>query len=197
MGHAMTANMKTLADIIAFARRFCAPLTRFAAERRGLAAIEFAMLLPVMLTLYLGSYEATTGVATQRKVTLTARALADLASQFTIIHNSDMTNILNAASDIIAPYAANKLGVTVSELAVDGQGNATVAWSDTLNGTARAVGSVVNIPTTLAVPSSYLILGEASYAYNPTYGYVLTGTMTLSDQIYMSPRVSTSVTRAP
>ncbi|HUD85663.1 MAG TPA: TadE/TadG family type IV pilus assembly protein [Xanthobacteraceae bacterium] len=179
---------------IAFARRFAARLDRFAAERRGLAAVEFAMLLPMMMTLFLGSVEVTTGVAIQRKVTLTAHALADLPSQFTSIASADMSNILSASSDIIAPYAAANLKSVVSELSINGAGQATVVWSATLNGTARTVGSTVNIPASLAVANTYLILGEATYSYNPTYGYVITGTMTLSDQIYMRPRQSNSVT---
>jgi Flp pilus assembly protein TadG len=180
----------------AFARRLADLLVRFAGESRGLAALEFAFLLPVMLTLYLGSYEVTTGVAVQRKVTLTAHALADLSSQFTSIANSDMSNILNASSDIIAPYAAANLQVVVSELAVNAQGVASVVWSDTLNGTALTVGQSVTIPASLAVPNTYLILGQASYSYNPTYGYVMTGTLTLSDQILLAPRQSNSVARA-
>jgi Flp pilus assembly protein TadG len=183
--------------ILAFTRRLTGTFAHFARERRGLAALEFAMLLPVMLTLYLGSYEVTTGVAVQRKVTLTARALADLSSQFTSIADSDMSNILNAASDIIAPYASANLQAVVSELSVNAQGLASVVWSNTLNGTALTVGQSVTIPTSFAVPNTYLILGQASYSYNPTYGYVVTGTLTLSDQIYMTPRQSNSITRTP
>jgi Flp pilus assembly protein TadG len=181
--------------LIAPVRRLAARLNDFAGERRGLAALEFALLLPMLMTLFLGSVEVTTGVAIQRKVTLTARALADLSSQFTSIGNADMTNILNASSDIIAPYATANLQSVVSELSIDGQGQATVVWSDTLNGTARAVGSVVAVPASLAVANSYLILGEASYSYNPTYGYVVTGALNLTDQIYMRPRQSSSVAR--
>ena len=128
-------------------------------------------------------------------MTLAAHTIADLASQFTAITNADMTNILNASTDIVFPYAAANLQAVVSELAIDAQGNATVVWSDTLNGTARTVGSVVTIPANLAVPNTYLLLGETSYSYKPSYGYVVTGTMTLSDQIYMQPRQSNSVTR--
>jgi Flp pilus assembly protein TadG len=181
--------------MIALARRFSCCLTRFAKERRGLAALEFAMLLPMMMTLFLGSVEITTGVAIHRKVTLTARTIADLSSQFSIIANSDMSNILNSSSDVIFPYAAANLQSVVSELAVNAQGQATVVWSDTLNGTARTVGSVVTIPTNLAVPNTYLLLGEASYSYTPSYAYVVTGTLTLSDQIYMRPRPANSVVR--
>ena len=181
--------------MIALARTMSRGVARFAKARSGLAAVEFAMLLPIMMTLYLGCVEITTAVATQRKVTLTARALADLPSQFTAVTNADMTNILSAAADILAPYTAAQLKSVVSELAIDANGQATVVWSDTLNGTARSVGQVVNIPASLAVPNSYLVLAEVQYSYNPTYGYVMTGTITLKDQSFMRPRESTSIAR--
>ena len=168
---------------------------RFFGDCRGVTAVEFAMLLPVMMTLYLGTVETSQGIATNRKVTIVAHALADLATQYTDISNTDMSNILNAASAIIAPYKIANLQAVVSELSINAQGQASVAWSDTLNGTARSVGQVVNIPASLAVPNSYLVLAEVQYSYNPTYGYVMTGTMTLSDQIYMRPRQSTSIAR--
>lgn len=195
---AMTVRAMTacsMSALTALVRRLSGRLGHFAGERRGLAALEFALLLPMLITLFLGSVEVTTGVAIQRKVTLTARALADLSSQFTSIANADMSNILNASGDIIVPYAAANLQAVVSELSIDGQGQATVVWSDTLNGTARSVGSVVNVPSSLATANTYLILGEAAYSYNPTYGYVMTGTVSLSDQIYMRPRQSSSVAR--
>jgi Flp pilus assembly protein TadG len=177
------------------ARKLADCLTRFAKEQRGLAALEFAMLLPMMMTLYVGSAELSTGVSIHRKVTIAAHTIADLSSQFTTIADSDMTNILNAATDIIYPYPSAKLQAVVSELSINAQGQATVVWSDTLNGTARTVGSTVTIPSNLAAPNTFLLLGEAAYNYAPSYGYVVTGTLALSDQIYIRPRQSNSVAR--
>jgi Flp pilus assembly protein TadG len=178
-----------------FARRFNRLLARYGGDRRGVAAVEFAMLLPMMLTLYLGSVEVSTGVAVNRKVTLTTRTLADLTSQYTDVTNADISNILNASSDIMAPYPVSGLSAVVSEVTLDANGNATVVWSDTLNGTARSVGQTVTIPPGLAVPNTYLILAEVSYSYNPSFGYVLTHNITLNDQMYMRPRQSTSIQR--
>ncbi len=171
-------------------------LKRFSKERGGVAAIEFAMLLPTMITLFLGSVELSTGVAVNRKAAIAAHTVADLASQYTNITNADMTNILNAASDIVYPYQSGNLQSVVSELAIDAQGQATVVWSDTLNGTARTAGSTVTIPTNLATPNTYLLLGETTYNFSPSYGYVVTGTLQLSGQIYMRPRQSNAVTRS-
>jgi Flp pilus assembly protein TadG len=170
-------------------------IRRFFVDRRGVSAIEFAMLLPLMITLYLGSVEATQGIATKRKVTLTAHALADLASQYTDINNSDIANILAAGSAIIAPYSATNLQEVLSEISINSQGQAVVVWSDTLNGSALTVGQSVNIPSSLAVPNSYLLFAQVSYNYNPTYAYVMTGTLALQDQLYVTPRQSTSIAR--
>jgi Flp pilus assembly protein TadG len=181
--------------MFAYARRLCCSLTHFARERRGLAAVEFAMLLPVMMTLYLGTVEASQGIAADRKVELTAHSLADLASQYTDITNADMSNILNAGTAIIAPYSTANLQEVLSEVSINAQGVGTVVWSDTLGGTALTVGQTVTVPSSLAVPNSYLVLAQVQYAYNPTYGYVMTGTITLKDQSFMRPRESTSIAR--
>ena len=167
----------------------------FIGDCRGIAAVEFVMLLPVMMTLYLGTVEVSQGVAADRKVELTAHTLADLSTQYTDITDADIANILNAGSAIIAPYAAANLKEVVSEIAIDAHGNGTVVWSDTLNGTALTVGQTVTVPSSLATPNAYLVLAQTQYSYNPTYGYVLTGTLTLHDQSYMHPRQSTSIAR--
>ncbi|MGZ5830061.1 MAG: TadE/TadG family type IV pilus assembly protein, partial [Xanthobacteraceae bacterium] len=61
--------------------------------------------------------------------------------------------------------------------------------------TARPAGQSVTLPAALNVASTTVIWGEVSYAYTPTIGYVLTGTLNLSDQIYMRPRLATCVKR--
>jgi Flp pilus assembly protein TadG len=162
-------------------------------DQRGVSAVEFAILLPLMLTLYLGAVEISQAVAVDRKVTLTSHTLADLAAQVSTISSSDMSNILNASTSVITPYDASRLKVTVSQVSIDANNNAKVTWSCTLGGTARAIGSTVTLPTALNVANTSLIWGEAAYSYKPAIGYVVTGTLNLSDQIYMRPRLTTSV----
>jgi Flp pilus assembly protein TadG len=186
-------NMK-LAILVARARR---PFRRFLSDKRGISAVEFAMLLPLMVTLYLGGVEVSQAVAIDRKVTLIARTLADLVAQSTTVTNSAMSSILAATSAIVVPYSDAKLKITVSSVVIDSQGIAKVAWSDTKNGTARTVGSTVTLPAALNVASTSLIWAESQYAYTPTVGYVITGTKNLTDQIYMRPRLADSVTRTP
>ena len=177
------------------ARYFAVRIGRLAGDERGVSGVEFAMLLPLMLTLYLGTVEISQGIGADRKVTLAARTVADLVAQVSSINNVDITNSLNAAAAVMAPFSSANLKVTVTSVTIDGQGKATVAWSDSLNGTARAKGSTVTLPAALLVANTYLIWSEVQYTYKPTIGYVISGTLTLKDQIYMRPRLSDSVTR--
>jgi Flp pilus assembly protein TadG len=170
-------------------------ITGLMRDRRGVSSVEFALLLPVMLLLYLGTVEVSEAVAVDRKVTLTTRILADLASQVTSINNADMTNILNSAVAVIAPYDVTKFKIVLSAITIDNAGIAKIAWSDTLNGTKRTVGATVTVPTAIKINNTTLIWGEATYDYKAVVGYVVTGTLTLSDQIYMRPRLSDTVTR--
>ena len=170
-------------------------IRRFHKAQGGAAAVEFAMLLPLMVTLYLGGVEVSQAVAIDRKVTLIARSLGDLVAQATNVTNAEMSNILTASAAIVVPYQDTKLNITVSSVKIDAAGVAKIAWSDTKGGTARAVGSTVTLPAALNTASTTLIWAEAQYAYTPTIGYVITGTMNLRDQIYMRPRLSDCVTR--
>ncbi len=167
----------------------------FAEDKRGMSAVEFALLLPLMVTLYLGSVEVSQGISIDRKVTLTARTVADLVSQVSSIDTTGVNASLGASAAILAPYSATNAKITVSVVTIDANGNAKVSWSVSKNGTARSAGSAVTVPAALKVPSTSLVWGEASYAYTPTIGYVVSGTMNLTDQIFMRPRLSDTVTK--
>jgi Flp pilus assembly protein TadG len=167
----------------------------FRGDSRGTSAIEFALLLPIMLTLYVAGTEISNAIAIDRKVTLTARTVTDLVSRASSISTGEMSDILAAATAVIAPYAPNNLTATVSEIYVDNNGNAKVwGFSCSFQGTPRNIGDPVTLPPQLTVNNSYLIWGEAQYNYTPPIAYVISGTLNLKDQIFMSPRLSSSVT---
>jgi Flp pilus assembly protein TadG len=170
-------------------------LCGFARSRQGIAAVEFAIILPFMLVLYLGSIEAGNGLAVQFKAALASRAVADLASQYTSINNATMTGILNAASTVVAPYSASGMVVTITEITTDSSGQGTITWSDSLNGTAHTVGQSVTLPTALQIANTSLIWSEVTYPYQPSLGMVMTGTINIYQSSYFYPRLATSITR--
>jgi Flp pilus assembly protein TadG len=172
-------------------------LRDFLRDRRGVSAIEFSFMLPVMIALYLGCVEVGNGLSAQFKTTLAARTVADLSSQYTTINNATMTSILGASSAVLAPFSSANAVVVVSLVTTDDKGNATITWSDALHGTARQAGSSVTLPANVGGKSVPLLWGEVTYPYNPQLGYVLTGTVNIYQDIYFYPRLASSVNRVP
>jgi Flp pilus assembly protein TadG len=177
---------------------------------RGIAAIEFAMIVPIMLLMFFGVVEISSGVAVDRKVTQVARTLSDLVSQSTNVLDTDLTNAGQAAKAVMTPYPPAPLKSSITELYVDPATKAArVQWSKSLSidssgnvtfGTpAHQPSDIVTIPTDLQIGGTYVIWSEVSYVYVPTIGYVMATTgVTLKDFTYTRPRQSTCVTyRAP
>jgi len=160
---------------------------------RGIAATEFAVIVPVMLVMFFGMVEFSSGVAVDRKVTLMARTLSDLTSQSISVDGTALNNFFAASTGIMTPYSPTPTRSTITELWIDPSTlKARVQWSQ---GTApRATSSIVTIPTALAVAGTYLIFSEVSYLYKPTIGYVMAKAgVNLSDVAYMRPRQATCV----
>ena len=162
-------------------------------DDRGVAATEFAMIVPLMLVMFFGTVEVSSGVAVDRKVTLIARTLSDLTSQSTTVTDSDLTNFFAASNGIMTPYSSTPTQATISQIYIDPSTlQARVQWS---KGSApRSQGSNVTIPAALAVGGNYLIYSEVSYQYVPVVGYVMAKAgINLSDTAFTRPRQSTCV----
>lgn len=165
---------------------------RMLADCRGIAATEFAVIVPVMLVMFFGTVEFSSGVAVNRKVTLMARTLSDLTSQSTSVNDTDLTGFFAASKGIMTPYPSAPTQSTISELYVDASKVVKVMWSK--GHAPRAKGSSIAIPTELKVPNTYLIFSEVAYRYVPTIGQVMAPAgVNLTDVAYTRPRQSTCV----
>lgn len=173
-------------------------------DERGLAATEFAIIVPMMLVMFFGTVEFSSGVAVDRKVTLVARTLSDLTSQSVSVTDADVANFFAASSLILWPYGATPINAAITQLWINpATSKATVQWSRKNDGsTPRTAGTVVTVPTGLiakdssgnTMPNQYLIFSEVSYLYTPAVGYVMNKAgVTLSEVNYTRPRQSTCV----
>lgn len=188
---------------------------KFSTDADGVAATEFAIVVPFMLLLLVGGVEFAEGMAINVKVSATAHAVGDMVTQNTALSTNSMHNILTGATAIIAPYpvTGGQLLVTVSEVSSDSTGRQTLQWSQSYNGSTfgpgrSSLGSSSTYPA-LTVPTSLngtvgnannpnnqndqvsFIVSEVSYAYTPNLGFAITGTVNLQDSYWLFPRCST------
>ena len=162
---------------------------RLKRRESGVAAVEFAFILPLMLTMFFGLAETTLGVMVSRKVSLLNRTLADLASQTSAIDNTEKDNIFNAAKSTLSPFDQVTVGMTFSSIVIDNAGKAKVCWTEASNMSGLAAGSTIVLPTGLNLPNTSLIVAKSDYPLAPDIGYMITGTIHIGgDSIYMRPR---------
>ena len=121
--------------------------------------------------------------------------LANITAQYTTMSSSDMTSVMNASAQIMAPYSTTNLSIVMSEITTDANSNATVTWSRAYNGgTALTSGGSFTLPSGLVAASTSYILVQTAYSYVPTVGSAFVHTIPMRDQIYMLPRQSSSIT---
>ncbi|SRR5579885_1205648 len=170
-------------------------LLKFLKAREGLAAIEFAFLAPVMLTMFFGTVELCNALLCRQKVTNIAATAADLVAQDTSVSDSQMNDIFSALNSIIYPYPSAGAQIIITSLTDDGHGGGTVAWSDAQNTTAHTVGSTMTVPAGVLVSGGSVILAEITYTYNSSSTQLLHSPITMTDSFYAKPRKSSTVAR--
>ncbi len=171
---------------------------KFARAHDGLAAVEFALIAPVMIIMFFGAVEMSAAIDCNSRVGRAVYTTADLIAQATSVSTSDVTNAFTAANTVLYPFSSANAHIVVSSLVDDGKGGTTVVWSSAQNATPRTVGSTVSLPTTtpaLIVSGSGggLILAEITYNYTSPIAYFLKNGIALTDSFYSRPRRSLTV----
>jgi Flp pilus assembly protein TadG len=171
------------------------PLSSLTGDRRGVAAVEFALVVPVVIVVYLAGFEVMEAATVYRKLTDTTVQIANVTAQYTTMGATDVSNVLNASSQIMTPYPTTNLSVVLSEVTTDNTGAGKVTWSEPYpqGGTALAPNSSVTMPSGFQTPNTSYILVQTTYSYQPVIGGAFVKPISMTNQIFMLPRSSSSI----
>jgi Flp pilus assembly protein TadG len=162
------------------------------------AAVEFALVVPVLLVLYMGTIEVSDLIAVDRRINVVAGTMGDLVARTDgCISNSTITDYFKASEGIIVPYSKTPLKQTVAFLTVTSAGVATVTWSQAYNGgTAKTVGQPYALPAAMVDISKgqWVVMSESYYAYKPLLGWVVSSAINLHRVSYYMPREGKTIT---
>lgn len=179
---------------------------RFVTDAGGVAAVEFAMALPIMLVLLFGVIEVTSGVVAKRRLTMATRTFSDLVSRGDRIDDPGLKTISAIGGQVMLPQAADPLKATISQIKVAKDANnkitTTIHWSKAVifdsTGVAALTASSLKVGDTATVPGAlqaashypfYLVKSETTYRYVPIFGYVVAKAgIELKDETYTKPR---------
>jgi Flp pilus assembly protein TadG len=170
-------------------------LRRLARQECGIAAVEFSLILPILVMLWIGGVEITQALSVDRRLNNLASATGDLVARSKIVTWADVDNIFDIAPGALFPYSIGGLQMRVTAVKMDEAGDAEVAWSRAEGTTAYATSTDVNdlVPESLRVPDTQIIMAEVGYTYTPAVGYVITGDLDLGDRMFFVPRLVANV----
>lgn len=166
---------------------FLTRLRNFGRNKKGVSAVEFALILPVFALLYFASIEVSFLMLVDRKVTHTASALGDLVARGTTVTKAELSDIFKASSALFQPYDGSKARMRVTSIKQE-NGKVEVVWSEAQNMSAYAKGASVTVPNGLLKNGESVVMSEVSYDYKSTLGYFLPSAKTLDETFYLRPR---------
>lgn len=170
-------------------------------DERGAAAVEFAFIMPIMLTLYLGSMEASQGFDVNKRVGRAANMVADMITQQSLVNTSELVAISDIGESILLPYrrtspAIEMVGIRITN---DNPPRAQVEWSlKRANGTNSrpyGQGTAIEVPTRLKKAGTFLIKAQVDLKYEPVTTWSLrqsgntSGTLNMSRELFLRPRL--------
>lgn len=155
--------------------------------QKGVSAVEFALIVPLMLLIYFACVELSMLMVLDRKVTTSTATLGDLTARSLSLSNAELDDIFEATRMVFQPNNVRDARMRISSLYNNG-GTIQVRWSDGCNLSAYSVDQVVTAPANLVPAGGSIILAEIEYDYESVLGYFFTTKKTLTDTFYLRPR---------
>lgn len=183
----------------------------FVRNRRGVAAVEFAIIVPLLLGMYFLTLEVSQGIEANKKVARIGSMVADLVTQQSTIQTSELDAIMKIGGSLLQPYnrSVSSITITAINITADPGSKVLVAWSrKVVNGSysaGAAANSTTTVPAALNIPGSFLVRVESSLDYKPMLTWTAGQKQALGiakafdniqmDEVYyLRPRMSTAIT---
>lgn len=148
-------------------------LKRLASDDRGVSAVEFALVAPVMILFYAGMVDLCQGYMALKRTSHVAAAAADLASQSTVLTAAEVDGLFQAGPSIMAPFDSGSLEQRISSVTRVSSTKYQVDWSRSSRSTGALSGDLAvadaEVPADMLANGESVIIAEAAYTYNSPF----------------------------
>ena len=171
----------------------------FISDDRGVSAIEFALIVPVILVLLIGMVDVNEALTVHRKMRQISSTVADLVAQRSEVTSAELTMTLNGGASLLAPYDTTNLDIVLSVLNV-AQGGQTVAWSRAYQTSAEVTGATPAFPAPAALAETgiQVVAVRLDYTFQTLSSSLLESILgrsgyQMQDTMYERPRVGDKI----
>lgn len=168
-------------------------LSRLRRDERGVSAVEFALLAPVLIAIYMGLSEFCQGYMAQKRMGHVTSMVADLVAQEEAVSGTNLDEIFAIGGLIMKPFPTTPLQQRVSGVTMT-NGVARVVWSRGKGIAARPNNSTVTIPAGIIENGQSVVMSEATYDYDSPADYLMPAITRFSHTYYLRPRTVDAIT---
>lgn len=185
-------------------------ILRLIKDRQGVAAVEFALIVPFLLIFYFLSMEVSQAIENNKKVSRIGSMVADLVAQNAEVTPAELDAIMQIGSAVLQPYGRSSPRITVTGIYITDEATpkAQVVWSRKLaNGAfsrAALKGTVTSVPIALEIRDTFILRVESELDYRPVIAWSADGkaamglaaafdNINMSETYYLRPRMSSDV----
>ncbi len=162
-------------------------LRRFARDSRGVSAVEFALIAPLLIALYFGLAEFCQGYMAQKRMGHATSQIADIVAQSDVVTRDEIDDVFAIGALILNPFPAAPLSLRVTGITRGSDGVARVDWSRGQGMGSRS--GMVSVPAGLIGNGESIIMSEATYDYISPINKLLPGTTRFDHTYYLRPRL--------
>lgn len=172
-------------------------LSRFWRDRRGVSAVEFALIAPVLIIFYFGMAEMTQAMLAQRRLSHLTASIGDIVARDQQLTDARVADLFSVGNVLMSPFPTSTLRLCLVSIVSDANGKDVVAWSDPSNAPVDcpARNDVLDIPVSVLPAGKSVIMSKASYEYNSVFKFMIPQALTFRRTYYLKPRLSEQVTR--
>lgn len=169
----------------------------FLGNRKGVGSVEFALIVPVLLILYIVGVQVTIALTVSRKVNHVASSVGNILTQSRSIAASDIDSILKVSSSFLSPYDETPYSIIVNGVRIGENGSAMSEWSRAYGQPLQNTGTSFQLPSDFeAEVGAFVVVTRTFYDYVPVANFGPIGPFELSGTAYHQPRIGSVVSCA-
>jgi Flp pilus assembly protein TadG len=171
----------------------------FRRDQRGAAAVELALLSPILCILFLGTVEVTQLIRVKTKMVLAAQAIQTMVTAQSTATSSSLTLDYTGGQAVMTPFSGSALAVTIVSVGFSSSGSASsVIWQVVEGGgTGMSTATACTAAAQTSLGSDSVIVVYATYSYKPVLSYLLGSSYLLTQTAYGRPRNVSSISGPP
>lgn len=166
---------------------------RWRGDEQGLAAVEAAMVFPVMLTMLMGIFDIGNAILANQKTIRASQVVADLITRQNIVTQADVNEAIDAGRLALEPLDSTSFGIDVVSIRFDEDASTEILWRDTVN--------MSNIPDAIASVAALqeenegVVMVTARYEYEPLFAGFLVNSFEMNEVAFSRGRSSPTITK--